>query len=70
MRTSQAVNINRGGDKVNALSKIVTGTVNCRIAPYELLNIINNSISTLLEPIALKQGLSVVTFGHDRTKSF
>ena len=54
LQTSQAVDIIKGGDKVNALPETVSATVNYRIAPQDSLDIVKNKITNLLEPIARK----------------
>ncbi len=67
MQTSQAVDIIKGGDKVNALPETVTATVNYRIAPQDSLKIIKDKITHLLEPIARKHNIKVEGFGSNRS---
>ncbi len=62
MQTSQAADIIRGGDKVNALPETVTATVNYRIAPQDSLNVVKSRIAKLLGPIAHKHGLAFRNF--------
>lgn len=66
METSQAVDIIKGGDKVNALPETVSATVNYRIAPQDSLDIVKGKIATLLEPIARKHNVKVKGFASDR----
>ena len=66
MQTSQAVDVIKGGDKVNALPETVSATVNYRIAPQDSLNIVKHRIANLLEPIARKHNIKVESFGSDR----
>ena len=66
MQTSQAVDIIKGGDKVNALPETVSATVNYRIAPQDSLDIVKNKIATLLEPIARQHNVKLEGFGSDR----
>ena len=67
MQTSQAVDIIRGGDKVNALPQTISATVNYRIAPHDSLDIVKSKITTLLRPIAQKHNIEVQPFatGND-----
>lgn len=65
MQTSQAVDIIRGGDKVNALPEIVTTTVNYRIAPHGSLDVVKAHILKQLDPVARKHGLDLRAFGRD-----
>lgn len=65
MQTSQAVDIVRGGDKVNALPEAVTATVNYRIASHNSLEMVKNQIADLLVPLAHKHGLKLRHFGQD-----
>lgn len=67
MQTSQAVDIIRGGDKVNALPETVSATVNYRIAPHESLDFVKSKISDLVEPIARKHNVKVEGFGGTRS---
>lgn len=67
MQTSQAVDIVRGGDKVNALPETVTATVNYRIAPHNSLKMVKNQITDLLGPIAHKHGLKLQYFGQNHS---
>ena len=53
MQTSQAVDIIRGGNKVNALPVTVTATVNYRIAPHDSLDIIKTHICHLRKKLGL-----------------
>ena len=62
MQTSQAVDIIRGGNKVNALPESVELTVNYRIAPHDSLNILKSNIRRYVEPIAQKHHLQLVDF--------
>lgn len=63
MQTSQAVDIIKGGDKVNALPETVSATVNYRIAPHDSLDIVKSKIGNILEPIARKHNVKVEGFG-------
>ena len=63
MQTSQAVDIVKGGDKVNALPETVSATINYRIAPHDSLDIVKSKIANLLEPIARKHNVKVEGFG-------
>ena len=65
MQTSQAVDIIRGGDKVNALPETVLATVNYRIAPQDSLDIVKTKIANLLEPIAHRHNVKIEGFGSD-----
>ncbi len=74
MQTSQAVDIIKGGDKVNALPETVTAIINYRIAPQDSLKIVKDKITDLLEPIARKHNIKVEGFGsgkssEDKTKA-
>jgi Gly-Xaa carboxypeptidase len=69
MQTSQAVDIIRGGNKVNALPETVTATVNYRIAPHDSLDIIKTHIRHLAEPIVRKHNLELVDFHGSNTSS-
>jgi Gly-Xaa carboxypeptidase len=69
MQTSQAVDIIRGGDKVNALPVTVTATVNYRIAPHDSLDIIKTHIRLLAEPIVRKHNLELVDFDGSNTSA-
>lgn len=60
MQTSQAVDIIRGGNKVNALPESVELTVNYRIAPHDSLDILKANIRRFVEPIAQKYHLLLV----------
>lgn len=62
MQTSQAVDIIRGGDKVNALPETITATVNYRIAPHESLHIVKRRIAKFLAPVAQKHNISFRNF--------
>ena len=62
MQTGQAVDIVRGGEKVNALPQTVSATVNYRIAPHDSLDIIKSKITTFLHPIAQKHNIKVQSF--------
>lgn len=67
MQTSQAVDIVRGGDKVNALPETVTTTVNYRIASHDSLKLVKDQIADLLGPIAHKHGLKLQHFGQNHS---
>jgi Gly-Xaa carboxypeptidase len=69
MQTSQAVDIIRGGNKVNALPETVTATVNYRIAPHDSLDIIKTHIRLLAEPIVRKHNLELVDFDGSNTSA-
>jgi Gly-Xaa carboxypeptidase len=62
MQTSQAVDIIRGGNKVNAPPETVTATINYRIAPYDALDIVKDHIHRLADPVARKHNLETVDF--------
>lgn len=62
MQTSQAVDIIRGGDKVNALPEITMAKVNYRIAPHESVLIVKRRIAKLLAPIAKKHDILFRSF--------
>ena len=64
MQTSQAVDIIKGGDKVNALPETVFAIVNYRIAPHDSLAIVKSKIANLLEPVARKHNVKVQGFGN------
>ena len=64
MQTSQAVDIIRGGDKVNALPETVSAIVNYRIAPHDSLDIIKKNVTKYLEPIARKHDIKLQGFGN------
>lgn len=64
MQTSQAVDIIRGGDKVNALPETVTATVNYRIAPHDSLSIVKSNIQSYLEPIAREHNITISSFNN------
>lgn len=63
MQTSQAVDIIKGGDKMNALPETVSATVNYRIAPQDSIDIVKSKIATLLEPVAREYNVKVEGFG-------
>ncbi|KAL9065818.1 MAG: hypothetical protein Q9161_007983 [Pseudevernia consocians] len=63
LQTSQAVDIIKGGDKVNALAETVSATVHYRIAFQDSLDIVKNKITHLLEPIGRKHKIKVEGFG-------
>ena len=67
MQTSQAIDIVRGGDKVNALPETVTTIVNYRVASQNSLSTVKDQITDTLGPIAHKHGLKVQHFGRDRS---
>ena len=67
MQTSQAVDIIRGGDKVNALPETITATINYRIASHNSLEMVTNQVVDLLGPIADKHGLNLQTFGQEHS---
>ncbi|KAK4691126.1 Gly-Xaa carboxypeptidase, partial [Lecanoromycetidae sp. Uapishka_2] len=67
MQTSQAVDIIRGGDKVNALPETVSATVNYRIAPHDSLEVVKSNIEKYLEPIALRHNITVSPFDNATT---
>ena len=67
MQTSQAVDVIRGGVKVNALPETVTTTVNYRVAIHESLEIVKHNIETYLSPIAQKHNLSIIDFATQNT---
>ena len=67
LQTSQAVDIIKGGDKVNALPETVSAAVNYRIAPPDSLDIVKNKITHLLEPITRKHEIKGEGFGNDRS---
>lgn len=67
MQTSQAVDIVRGGDKINALPETVTTTVNYRIASHDSLKLVKDQIADLLGPIAHKHGLKLQRFGQNHS---
>lgn len=69
MQTSQAVDIIRGGDKVNALPETVTTIVNYRIAPHNSLVGVKSRISQLLGAIAHDHGLKLQDFHHNDEQS-
>lgn len=58
MQTSQAVDIIRGGSKVNALPETVTATINYRIAPH---------IRRLSELVVRKHNLELVDWNGTNT---
>ncbi len=62
MQTSQAVDIIRGGDKVNALPQTISATVNYRIAPHDSLDVVKSKITDLLRPIAQNHNIKVHPF--------
>ena len=64
MQTSQAVDIIRGGDKVNALPETVKAIVNYRIAPHDSLSVVKGRISKLLGKVAHHHGLKLRDFHH------
>lgn len=68
MQTSQAVDIIRGGQKVNALPKKVETTVNYRIATHDSLEVVKLETTRILKPIAQKHGLALHYFGHKNSK--
>lgn len=65
MQTSQAVDIIKGGDKVNSLLETVSTVVNYRIAPHDSLDIVKSKVARLLEPIARKHNVKVEYFGRE-----
>ena len=68
-KTSQAVDIIKGGDKTNQLPESVTAVVNYRIAHHDSLDKVKKHVAQLLSPIAHKHGLAVKGFGFDETKT-
>jgi Gly-Xaa carboxypeptidase len=69
MQTSQAVDIIRGGNKVNALPETVTATVNYRIAPHDSLDVVKDHIRRLAEPVARKYNLELVDWHGTNTSA-
>jgi len=67
MQTSQAVDIIRGGSKVNALPETVTATVNYRIAPHDSLDIVKDHIRRLSELVVRKRNLELVDWNGTNT---
>lgn len=67
MQTSQAIDVIRGGDKVNALPESVSATINYRIAPHDSLNAVKSHITEVVQPIAGKYGIKVSDF-YDSSK--
>ena len=65
MQTSQAVDVIRGGHKVNALPENVETTVNYRIASQDSLETIEMQTARILTPFAQKYGLVTHNFGHE-----
>lgn len=68
MQTSQAVDIIRGGQKVNALPENIEATINYRIATHDSLDIVKMETVRVVKPIAQKHGLTVHSFGHENTE--
>lgn len=69
MQTSQAVDIIRGGNKVNVLPEAVTATVNYRIAPHDSLDIVKDHIRRLAEPVVRKHNLELVDWHGTNTSA-
>ena len=69
MQTSQAVDIIRGGNKVNALPETVTATVNYRIAPHDSLDIVKKHILRHAEPVVRKHNLELVDWNGSNTSA-
>jgi Gly-Xaa carboxypeptidase len=69
MQTSQAVDIIRGGNKVNALPETVTATVNYRIAPHDSLDFVKSHIRRLAEPVVRKHNLEMVDWQGTNTSA-
>ncbi|KAI8849524.1 hypothetical protein BC829DRAFT_416761 [Chytridium lagenaria] len=59
MTTSQAVDIVKGGHKVNALPEVATTVINHRIAFDSSSSAIENRIFNLLKPVASKNALNI-----------
>src|SRR5438045_5595447 len=68
-KTSQAVDIIKGGDKTNQLPESVTAVVNYRIAHHDSLDKVKKHVAQLLSPIAHKHGLAVKGFGFDEKET-
>ena len=69
MQTSQVVDINRGGNKVNALPETFTTTVNSRIALHDSLDIVKTHIRRLAEPVVREHNLAMVDFQGTNTSA-
>ncbi|KAK8166695.1 vacuolar carboxypeptidase [Phyllosticta citrichinensis] len=69
LQTSQAVDIIRGGEKVNALPESVTALVNYRIASHDSVDKVKDNAAKLLRPIAHKHHLSLDAFGFSDAPS-
>ncbi|KAK8193356.1 putative vacuolar carboxypeptidase Cps1 [Phyllosticta capitalensis] len=69
IQTSQAVDIIRGGEKVNALPEMVTAAVNYRIASHDSVEKVKERAAKLLRPIAHKHHLSLDAFDFSDSPS-
>lgn len=61
--TSQAVDVVKGGVKINALPESVTAGVNHRIAPHETVDFVLERFRAIVVPIAKKYNLEIDFFG-------
>ncbi|KAJ4362255.1 hypothetical protein N0V83_010348 [Neocucurbitaria cava] len=60
MQTSQAVDIIEGGVKVNALPERVMVLINHRIAPHDSIELVNQHVHDVLDPIAASYGIQIL----------
>ncbi|QLG71675.1 hypothetical protein HG535_0C00230 [Zygotorulaspora mrakii] len=68
-RTSQAIDLISGGQKINALPERVSVGINYRIAPGLTLKDIKARITSILEPIAMKYNMTSFFFGSQESVS-
>lgn len=66
IQTSQATNIIRGGEKINAMPEVVTVGMNLRVAPHDSTGSVKARIVDLLSDIVSRFNLTLKDFEGDR----
>ncbi|RFU28793.1 hypothetical protein B7463_g7549, partial [Scytalidium lignicola] len=69
IRTTTAVTVVHGGDKVNSLPESAYALVNHRIAPHDSVQVVKDHYLSILMPWAKKHKLSVYAFGKNLSQS-
>ncbi|KAJ3206134.1 hypothetical protein HDU67_008366 [Dinochytrium kinnereticum] len=69
MKTSQAIDVIRGGHKVNALPEVATAAINHRIAFDSSSTAVENRMVQTLKPIAARNGLDLKMIPSNKSKA-
>ncbi|GAB0137286.1 hypothetical protein EsDP_00005558 [Epichloe bromicola] len=66
IQTSQAVDLIRGGQKINAMPEVTTLGVNYRVAPQDSITLVQHNVVKHMEEIVSRYGLKVKAFEGDK----